>query len=110
MFEQAKEGRIDRHDLRPGIIEDVGDLRRGQADIYRRRHRAHPVAGVQQFEIAEGVAGERGEGVAAFDAQRLQPAGKPRHPVEMLGPGPAPLPVDHRGPVGIVAPATVQRR
>ena len=110
VLQQAEKRRIDRDDLRPGIVEDVGDLRRRQAYVDRRRHRAHPVAGVQQLEIAEGVARERREGVAAPDAQRLQAAGEPRHPAQMLRPGPPPFAVDRRGPAGIIAPAAVQRR
>ena len=109
VFQQAEERRIDRHHIGPGIVEDVGDLRRRQADIHRRRHRAHPVAGVQQLEIAESVTGKRCETVAALHAQRLQRAGQPRHPVEMFGPGPLPFRIDHGGVVGIVAPAAVQR-
>ena len=110
VLQQAEERRIDRDDLRPGIVEDVGDLRRRQADVHRRRHRAHPVAGVQQLEIAEGVARERREGVAPPDAERLQSAGESRHPVQMRRPGPAPFAIDHRGPAGIITPAAVQRR
>jgi hypothetical protein len=61
---------VDEYHLGLSIIEDVGDLGRGETDIYRRQ--AGPRLGRAEPDLVEAVAilGENGDTVLRGDAQR----------------------------------------
>ena len=59
------------------VIDDVGDVLRGEPDVHGVQDRAHQRGREVGLEMAVGVPGERADAVALADAERLEGTGQP---------------------------------
>ena len=94
-------GAHDEH-LGAGVVDRVVDLVAGRAPVDDRVGRAERPGGHGELDARRVVLVEEGDHVAAADAECLQPAGAAADPVLPLPPGPGPLAIGERRPVGQV--------
>jgi hypothetical protein len=87
---------VDEQHARPGIFEDVPDLRRCQPGVHRHHDRANPGDGVQKLEVAVAVERQDRDTIAGPHADFLESTRDPRDAVGRLRPDAPPLP-EHRG-------------
>ena len=93
-LQKAGEGRIEGQQRTIRIFENAGDLARCQAVVDGHGHGGAPVAGVDQFGLAPGVAAEDGKTPPRAHAELAQQAGGPGDAVPVLAPGEFRLGVD----------------
>ncbi len=86
-FHGGQQRRIDEHHLIVGVIDDVGELIAGQAQVQRMQHRAHARHGEVQLQVARIVPRKRRHAIAAPHAEFFQRIGQPRHALGHLGVG-----------------------
>jgi len=79
--ERAEVG-MERDDARRGMVEDVRDLRRGEADVDRVEHCPRFEDAVVRLEEVVGVVGDERDAVAGLNAEQAQ---RVREPVRPLG-------------------------
>jgi hypothetical protein len=65
----------DEQHRRPAVVDDEGDLGRGEPPVHRRHHDACLYCTQQQFEIDVAVLAEIGDPLARLDAERYKRIG-----------------------------------
>ena len=85
--QQADERVVDDHDLVLGVVGDVDELLREQADVQRVQHRAHRGDRQVGLEVLGVVPLEGPDPLVAVDAQGAQAVGQPRRAPAELGVG-----------------------
>ena len=94
----GREARVRNEHAGAAVLEDVGELRRADADVDRHEHRARRGHREVQLEHLGDVGQEDRHPVARSHAPSAEPAGGPRAPVGELGIGDAPAVPPHRRP------------
>jgi hypothetical protein len=87
--QQWHEGQVDEHDLGFGMIEDPADIGGVEAGIDGVADGADAGDGVVEFDMAEGVPGQRRDPVAAADAETDQGFGQAASACRHFPPGAA---------------------
>jgi hypothetical protein len=64
--------RVHADDARAAVIDDVGEVGRGEPEIDRHEHRPDLRNGVERFELLMGVGCDVGDTVARPDAETLK--------------------------------------
>ena len=100
----------DHHDLRPGELDAVGELRCGEAPVQGRDDRAELGRGQLDLDVRGAVLAEQRDPVATPDAVCGERVGEPVHPLVQCGVRPAPVVLDQGVRAGIDPGAGAKQR
>ncbi len=106
----VREGGVVEQHARTAGFRNVGDFRRGEAEVGRDPDRAQLERDPHALEHRVGVARVHEDAVAPADAAPAQRRDARVHPCFELGPVPRPLAPDQRGPVREAARGLGQQR
>ena len=76
LVEQRQEALVDDHGLVVGVVRDVGDVARVEAQVQRVQHEAAARDAEIGLEVLVVVPAERRDAVAGLEAELLQPDGE----------------------------------
>ena len=79
--QSVRKALADEHHARFAIVEDVGDLGRGEAPIDRGHHRANACRAEKGLEIKRVVLAEEGHAIARLHTQRGKAVRRPVRPL-----------------------------
>src|SRR3954466_10084555 len=97
MVDRGGEVGFVEEDARLGVVQDGGELGRGEPHVDRHRDRAGEEGGVIAFEELVVIEAEVRDAVAGLDAERLEPEGEALAPFAELGVGEAEVAGDDGG-------------